>query len=74
MIVYLTDSSKSKMFATNKYILMDMLQNLGDEEYALSLVLQLQLEMEQLTGNKECVVVLDHEYEKFVNLIKKRIN
>lgn len=74
MIVYLVNADKSKSFATNKFILMDMLQSLGEEEYALSLYLQLQLEMEQLTGNKECVVVLNEEYEKFVNLIKKRIN
>jgi len=74
MIVYLVNADKSKSYATNKFILMDMLQSLGEEEYALSLYLQLQLEMEQLTGNKECVVVLNEEYEKFVNLIKKRIN
>ena len=74
MIVYLVNADKSKSYATNRFILMDMLQSLGEEEYALSLYLQLQLEMEQLTGNKECVVVLNEEYEKFVNLIKKRIN
>lgn len=74
MVIYVVNKDNTKSFKTNKELLLMMLNDLGEDERALATTLQLQLEFEELAGNKEITVIFKEYYDKFVNLLKKRIN
>lgn len=74
MLLTLTNANETKQFKTTKELLLLMLNEQGDDCISLSVAIDLQLQFEEIAGNTEATIVFKTDYEKFVNLLKKKIN